>query len=69
MQYVKTNDPNIIKDTSTGFLINSNDMELQAYRERIAAAKTTDTVNERLEKLETNMTDIKTLLIAILDKK
>jgi hypothetical protein len=55
----------LYKDTETGAVINTNNSERQACREKILSSKAKE---NRLEKLENDMNDIKKVLNNILEK-
>lgn len=54
-RYQKTDEPDLIKDTATGALINTNKEGLRAYKARKLA-------NSRLDKLETDVLLMKSQL-------
>ena len=66
--HVKTNTPNYIRDTSTGALINTDNAGHAKVIHQINELKKINYLENRLNSMETDITDIKMLLQNILSK-
>jgi hypothetical protein len=67
MQYVKTDIPDLVRDTSSGAIINTND---SYYKQLVASrsqAKQTQEVCQKMKALEGELTEIKMLLQQVLN--
>lgn len=65
---VKTDTPGFLKDTSSGAIINNDD---EAYRKFLAAREASKKNNElckRIDAVETDLKDIKNLLLQIVHR-
>lgn len=73
MRIIKTDVDGYIKDLDSGAVLSSNDKARDQYRKRRAAAREADEQREmneaRLNKVETDLSEIKDLLLQILQKK
>lgn len=58
-RYVKTNVPDLVKDKRSGAILNINNAKLEAYRKQKRSA-------ERVDRLEEDLSSIKTMLEALL---
>lgn len=67
MQYVKTDIPDLIRDTSSGAIINTND----SYYKQLVASRTqskeTQEVCQKMKALETELTQIKMMLQQVIN--
>jgi hypothetical protein len=66
--YKIEDNPNLVKDSETGAVINSNASALEAYKKQRAHLNKINTVEDRIGKLEDNMSEIKDLLKELLGK-
>lgn len=67
MQYVKTDIPDLIRDTSSGAIINTND---SYYKQLVASrnqSKQTQEVCQKMKALETELTQIKMMLQQVIN--
>ena len=67
MQYVKTDIPDLIRDTSSGAIINTND---SYYKQLVASrsqSKETQEVCQKMKALETELTQIKMMLQQVIN--
>lgn len=67
MQYVKTDIPDLVRDTSSGAIINTND---SYYKQLVASrsqAKQTQEVCQKMKALESELTEIKMMLQQVLN--
>ena len=68
-KYVKIEDqPHLIKDVETGAILNTNLNSLDAYKKQRDHLNKINTVEDRIGKLENNMSEIKDLLKELLGK-
>jgi hypothetical protein len=64
---VKVEDaPDLVKDTVTGALLNTNVAALKAYKAKMAQADRLNSVQQEITDLKTELREIKELLIATL---
>ncbi len=68
MPYKKTNIPGLYKDTTTGVIINRNKGEYEAIKAKRAQAKKQADLAHKVERMESEISDIKTLLLKLVDK-
>lgn len=59
------NENNFIKDTTNGALINTNNQALLAYKKQ---KKSSNSLKNDVEQLKRDITEIKDLLVKIIDK-
>lgn len=69
-QYLKTNDPSLVKDKTTGALLNTNNAALAEYKMRKASLHRINSLetnnrelDQRLGRMERDMAEIKSLLL------
>jgi hypothetical protein len=67
-KYIKTDREGLIKDSESGAVLNVDNEALSAYRKKKAAFSAVKTNNDRLEQLENDISDIKSLLQELLLK-
>lgn len=70
MQIKVKDHPNLVKDTLSGAIINTNKDEFEKYNTKQAAmiaAKKSVTTEQRLDDLEKNVGEIKELLLKVLN--
>jgi hypothetical protein len=67
MQYVKTDIPDLIRDVSSGAIINTNDSYYKQLIVSRSQAKQTQEVCQKMKTLEGELTEIKMLLQQVLD--
>ncbi len=58
--------PDLLKDTVSGAVLNTNVKALAAYKAKRNYISKVDTLEERVSSMESNLTEIKQLLIAAL---
>lgn len=66
---VETNQPGYYKDTESGVIINNNEEEYKKFVAAINASKKNNVLCKKIEEIENDMRDIKTLLQQIIDGK
>jgi hypothetical protein len=68
--YIKIEDaPDLVKDTNSGAVLNTNVQALEAYRKRREKLNKVDTLENRVASLEENINELKSLLIAVLAER
>ena len=69
-EYLKIEDaPDLVKDTSSGAVLNTNVQALEAYRRRREKLNKVDTLENRVASLEDTINELKSLIIAVLAEK
>ena len=69
-QYLKIEDaPDLVKDTTSGAVLNTNVQALEAYRKRREKLSKVDALENKVASLEENINELKSLLIAVLAEK
>lgn len=69
-EYVKVEDaPDLVKDLSSGAVLNTNIQALEAYRKRREKLNKTEQLEDRVITIENTLNELKSLLIAILAEK
>lgn len=64
--YVKTDVEGLVKDTKSGAVLNVDGSKLQAYKKQKAFIEERSKDGERLNRVENDLNEIKTLLHALL---
>lgn len=68
-EYTKVdNYPHLVKDTSSGAILNTSVQSLEAYKKQRDHLNKINTVEDRISSLETGMSEIKDLLKELLGK-
>ncbi len=67
MQYVKTDIPDLVRDTSSGAIINTNDSYYKQLVANRSQAKQTQEVCQKMKALEGELSEIKMLLQQVLN--
>jgi|APGre2960657404_1045060.scaffolds.fasta_scaffold02466_3 hypothetical protein len=69
-QYIKIEDtPDLVKDTNSGALLNTNVQALEAYRKRREKFSKVDELENKVVSLEQNINELKSLIIAVLAER
>jgi hypothetical protein len=68
MPLVKTNVPGYYKDTETNVIINTSD-EYQKYKQQRDKSKDYDALKNKVNKMENDISDIKNLLLQLVNGK
>jgi hypothetical protein len=69
-QYIKIEDtPDLVKDTNSGALLNTNVQALEAYRKRREKFSKFDELENKVVSLEQNINELKSLIIAVLAER
>lgn len=69
-EYLKIEDaPDLIKDTSSGAVLNTNVQALEAYRRRREKLNKVDTLENKVASLEETINELKSLVIAVLAER
>lgn len=66
--HVKTNLPGYFKDTESGTIINKNIEEFKALKAKIKKAKEQEALAKKVDKLENDIQDIKSLLLQLVNR-
>jgi seryl-tRNA synthetase len=65
MSYLKIeNAPDLVKDTKSGAVLNTNTNALAAYRKQRARAQKVESLESKINKLEKDISELKALLTA-----
>jgi len=64
--YIRTNVEGFVKDPSTGAILNVDNAQLDAYRKQKMIINNSVRNNERIEKVENDLSEIKQMLQALL---
>lgn len=64
---MKTNVPGYIKDEETGAVINTNMSELEAYKQQLAQLKKQKALETKINSMESDISEIKNLLKALVN--
>jgi hypothetical protein len=68
--YVKIEDaPDLVKDTRSGAILNTNVRALEAYRKKREKSDKVDKLETKVISLEQNINELKSLIIAFLAEK
>ena len=68
--YLKIEDaPDLVKDTNSGAVLNTNVQALEAYRKRREKLNKTEQLENRVTTIENTLNELKSLLIAVLAEK
>jgi hypothetical protein len=68
--YLKIEDtPDLVKDTRSGAILNTNVQALEAYRKRREKLSKVDTLENKVASLENTINELKSLVIAVLAEK
>lgn len=67
-KYVKTDVEGLVKDITSGAILNVDNAKLDAYRKAKQNASKADLANERLDKVENDLGDIKQMLQQLLKR-
>lgn len=67
-KYVKTDVEGLVKDITSGAILNVDNDKLEAYRKAKQNASKADLANERLNKVENDIDDIKQMLQQLLKR-
>lgn len=67
-KYVKTEVDGLVKDVNSGAILNVDNAALEAYRRQKMAVESAKTANERISKLENDISDIKEMLQQLLKR-
>jgi hypothetical protein len=67
-KYVKTEVDGLVKDITSGAILNVDNSALDAYRRQKMAVESAKTANERISKLEDDIGDIKEMLQQLLKR-
>lgn len=69
-EYLKIEDaPDLIKDMSSGAVLNTNVQALEAYRRRREKLNKVDTLENKVASLEETINELKSLVIAVLAER
>jgi hypothetical protein len=69
-EYLKIEDaPDLIKDMSSGAVLNTNVQALEAYRRRREKLNKVDTLENKVASLEETINELKSLIIAVLAER
>jgi len=64
--YVKTNVDGFVKDLTTGAILNIDNAKLESYRKQKQLINNSIKNNERIDRVEKDLTEIKSMLQALL---
>ena len=67
-KYIKTDVEGLVKDPSSGAVLNVDNVKLEAYRRQKATAMKAVQANERLDRVENDLNDIKQMLQQLLKR-
>lgn len=68
--YLKIEDaPDLVKDTRSGAILNTNVRALEAYRKKREKFSKVDELENKVVSLEQNINELKSLIIAVLAEK
>ena len=67
-KYIKTNVDGLVKDASSGAILNVDNGSLEAYRRQKAVLESAKSTTERIDKLENDIGDIKQMLQLLLKR-
>jgi cell fate (sporulation/competence/biofilm development) regulator YlbF (YheA/YmcA/DUF963 family) len=68
--YLKIEDaPDLVKDTRSGAILNTNVRALEAYRKKREKSDKVDKLETRVVSLEQTINELKSLIIAVLAEK
>jgi hypothetical protein len=69
-QYIKIEDtPDLVKDTNSGALLNTNVQALEAYRKRREKFSKVEELENKVVSLEHTINELKSLVIAVLAER
>jgi hypothetical protein len=70
IDYLKIEDsPDLVKDTRSGAILNTNVKALEAYRKKREKSDKVDKLETKVISLEQNINELKSLLLAVLAEK
>lgn len=70
IDFLKIEDaPDLVKDTSSGAVLNTNLKSLEAYRKQRDKAKKVEHLEHRIVALEATVQDLKNLLTKLIEKR
>lgn len=68
--YLKIEDaPDLVKDTNSGAVLNTNTRALEAYRKQRDKLGKVDKLETKVEALQQNINELKSLLVAVLAER
>lgn len=68
--YLKIEDaPDLVKDTKSGAILNTNVRALEAYRKQREKSGKVETLETRVKSLENTLQELKSLLMAVLTER
>ena len=68
--YLKIEDaPDLVKDTNSGAVLNTNVQALEAYRKRREKFSKVDELENKVVSLEQNINELKSLIVAVLAER
>lgn len=68
--YLKIEDaPDLVKDTKSGAILNTNVRALEAYRKQREKSSKVETLETRVQSLENTLQELKSLLTAVLAER
>lgn len=68
MSYIPTDVSNLIKDTETGALLNTDKNALQAYKMRRYSASRIDTIESDVGEVKKELAEIRSLLLQLVNR-
>ena len=68
MSLIKTEVEGLYRDTSTNAIVNRDTSALKAYKKRKESARRVDEIDNRCEKIERELTEIKSMMGEIIEK-
>lgn len=68
MSEIRTEIANIVRDTTNGALLNKDNAALMAYKKNKKAMSEMDDIKTKVNNMEKEFSEVKTLLHAILEK-
>jgi hypothetical protein len=68
--YIKIeNSPDLVKDTSSGAVLNTNVQALEAYRKRREKNSKVDNLEDEINTIKQTVNELKSLMLAILSER
>jgi hypothetical protein len=68
--YVKIeNSPDLVKDTNSGAVLNTNVQALEAYRKRREKNSKVDNLEDEINTIKQTVNELKSLMVAILSER
>lgn len=68
-KYIKTDREGLVKDPNSGAVLNTDNNALDAYRKKKAAFDAVKDTTDRMDRLENDLSDIKSLLQELIKSK